>query len=148
MSEGQALQTMVLLGKFQKTYFKEFGEPLDPEELFAKIREVQETQRRNIDLSQAYDLLIAPLRQDRSTKKQSEEIAAAEKRGEERALQKLSRDTLPVPTGMEPTISPVLDSVLKRAKDKDGRLMPADQEKFGVDAAVRNTRLRRSGQNV
>jgi len=120
--EEQGLNLVTTIEDIADRYRDEFGERLDRAELIALAR------RSGQALIPAYESFIKERREENTKKKHDEDIAAAEKRGEERARLQLSSG-LPYPTGgTEPAFTGTLSGLSK----------DADKKNFGVDAAVRN----------
>lgn len=120
---SQFMQLNQFISALTAAHHKEFGELLDGAELTAFC------QKHGLDYRQGYDAFVRDRRADRTENKRKEEIAAAERRGREKALSELHGAPPPY-SGLGP--GPVLADHLQSALTKPSE-RPHDR---GVNAAV------------
>lgn len=123
---GIARQGVTLVGALQdqqEAHRAEFGEPLNMRELIAHCEKVN----RPIDQG-GYDSFVAELRKTKGETDKEKLVEDAEKRGEERAYERLKSENLPYPVGG----APAFGGSLRNLGIEKGK-----RENVGVDAAVR-----------
>jgi hypothetical protein len=117
-AEANVVPLVSVLNKFSFQHYKDFGEVLDVDGLIAHSRKIQIPIDRG-----AYESFVKEKIDAKTAKEKEAEIAAAEKRGEERA--RAAGATTPYPTG-----SPTEPTTLSGLNPKK------DGPQFGVAAAV------------
>jgi len=111
--EQQGVRLMSAINKLGMTHFKEFGEPLDTDELIAAAGKSGRT------LADEYQVMVAPRREETAKKKQEEEIKAAEERGKAAARAELANQSMPYEVSVSEPGTGTL-SLLKAEKPSDG----------------------------
>ena len=109
-------------------HMKEFDEIIDP------LSIVEYANKNGVsDLNKAYDMLVGPRREERTTESRKKEIEEAEKRGEQKALQQQAMGVngrMPTDNGA-PEMGHLQNRLLKVKKEGDTPAVPDDVKMDG-----------------